>query len=226
MTVAILDTGVKPWAFHFMYLYLTNKPNWFLQVSPQPLGFEGGVLLFQQPPWLWQEHQSSTRSWFRPTRSLRYLPRMPWCYRTAPSCDSLHPGNASAHPICTPKKPLQIRAPVLFRLKSCPCTPNQNPKGINAGLTLKLAAEAGFIKPLSINLGICMQGLSKDPDCQQFPTAPFPPFRLPNFRFIICNFLLLYLFTAVLPWGDRLPEAEMFAQICASSVSSECAAWK
>ena len=117
-----------------------------------------------------------------------------------------------------------MKAAVLFLLKSCLCAPNQNPEGIDAGLTLKLAAEAGFIKPLSINLCICMQRLREDPDRQQFPTAPFPPFSLPNFRLIIRNFLLPYLFTAALPWGDRLPEAEMFAQICTSSVSPECAA--
>lgn len=44
-----LDKGVKLPAFHFIYLYLTNKQNWFLQVLPQPLGFEGRVLLLQQP---------------------------------------------------------------------------------------------------------------------------------------------------------------------------------
>lgn len=50
MTGVLLDTGVKWSGFHFMYLYLTNKQNWFLQVSPQPLGFEGGVLAAPAAP--------------------------------------------------------------------------------------------------------------------------------------------------------------------------------
>lgn len=109
---------------------------------------------------------------------------------TAPSHDSHHPGNALAHPTCTPKIHLKLKFCFSWSL-ACVL---QVPKG----LTLKLTADASFIKLLSINLCIFMQRLREDPDCQQFPTVPFLPFSLPSFRFIIHNFLLPHLFTAVL----------------------------
>lgn len=140
----------------------------------------------------------------------------------APLRDSRHSSNALAHPMFAPKTHLKLKLEFCFSWSLVRVLQTKIPKG----LTFKLTADDSFIKLLSINLCIFMQRLREDPDCQQFPTVPVRPFSLPSFRFITHDFLLPPLPTAVLLWGDCLPEAVMFTQICTLPVSPEHATWK